>query len=329
MFGAEDFLHQDKSALTEATKSFIHIGGRPNRYPRFSSSKHNKTPTSSRPRSNTLQGSFYGILSAQIFMLSNTYEGLSWTEDDNAKTMELESEKDLARVENWASRIKDVQAVKLGQVDRETMRKLLRLCSKKTPTILYLSGHTTKIAGEQVYLPADCFDAEKRIPVQGVSFKEMRKLLSPGNKAHSLLLITDACNMSNFMELPFVLRVKGGRGYWEKTEHYVEGSSEMDQSIIHCASTESTGLSYGSRTKGGFYTQAFCNYRIDEELTLTKRSTEIQKDMSAYMKACAEMPDGQPLDQRHEIYSSKAFDLNDTNMLVNLGFPCVPNDSLP
>ncbi|QRW09992.1 hypothetical protein RhiLY_08991 [Ceratobasidium sp. AG-Ba] len=290
------------------------------------SSKHNKTPTPSRPRSNALQGSFYGLLPVEVFMLSNKYKGLSWTEDGNDKTMELENEKDLARVKNWASRINGVKALECDQVNGKMMRMLLGRCSKEAPTILYLSGHTTTIAGEQVYLPADCFDAKKRIPVQGVSFKEMRELLSPGYKTHSLLLITDACNMGNFMKLPFVLRANNGCGHWEKTEHFVEGGPEMDQSVIHCASTEATGFSYGSRIKGGFYTQMFCNYRIDEDLTLAERSTRIQEAMFEYMKAYSEMPGGQPLDQRHQIYSSKAFDLNDTNIFVNLGFDCVPND---
>ncbi|KAG9121037.1 hypothetical protein FRC07_003181, partial [Ceratobasidium sp. 392] len=67
-------------------------------------------------------------------------------------------------------------------------------------------------------------------------------------------VITDACDFTNFLGLPFVLRLDGTKAYWAKTEHHREGWKN-DQRVLHFASAQPGAQSYEFSSVGGIFTK--------------------------------------------------------------------------
>ncbi|QRV81217.1 ICE-like protease (caspase) p20 domain protein [Ceratobasidium sp. AG-Ba] len=234
--------------------------------------------------------------------------------------MKLENEKDAIAIAKWAGCIRSAVIGERLQVDTKTMRGILRYCGKEAPVILYIGGHTMNTPQGKIYLPADCCIDGENIPSRGIAFTDMRKMLFQKDKIQPMLLVTDACDFTNPLELPFVLRLDGKRGRWEKTEYYLEGNPKVKQSVLHFASTKPAGLSYSFKF-GGIFTREFCNVGLDEGLTLTERSAKIQECIDKYMREYQAMNGGELLSQQHQ-------DLNEKNPFAAFGLSYIPSQDL-
>ncbi|KAG9121075.1 hypothetical protein FRC07_003111, partial [Ceratobasidium sp. 392] len=151
-----------------------------------------------RQRTNPLGASLLGLFT-ELWVLGNRYEDKLWPDTNPPEPMRLANEKDIAGIEKWASRIGPgrLRAARDENVGTQRMRQVLRRCGKEVPTILHLSGHTTEIQGKKSYLPSDCGGSE--VKLRGISFTDMRSWLLSGQKTAPLLVITDACDFTNFL----------------------------------------------------------------------------------------------------------------------------------
>ncbi|KAG8736120.1 hypothetical protein FRC12_017762, partial [Ceratobasidium sp. 428] len=110
-------------------------------------------------------------------------------------------------------------------------------------------------------------------------------------------------------------------GTWDWKETGISSDSDRwdDKRILHFASTTPAMESYDFPSAGGIYTREFYNVApVDSDTTFGMRLDRIQTMVGKYLKEYASMRNEEPLEQRHQVYSSHKLDFNDTSIFKTM-----------
>ncbi|KAG8773977.1 hypothetical protein FRC12_002204 [Ceratobasidium sp. 428] len=127
----------------------------------------------------------------------------------------------------------------------------------------------------------------------------------------------------NFLELPFVLKMDDHKNlYWDSSSggSMTSRTQVGQQAILHFAGAEAGCQVHEFASTGGIFTREFCN--VDPRSTsLTRWARQMRDGVTRFIDAYNQV---RPSDQGcppqvPQIYSSRQWDLDDTNICRKLG----------
>ncbi|CAE6438782.1 unnamed protein product [Rhizoctonia solani] len=191
----------------------------------------------------------------------------------------------------------------IRRADYEKIRRALKL-TRKSPTIIYIAGHTELKDGAPVYIPADHLDPSTTGSPKVIPYEYMAQLLLKQTHSAALLFVTEVCYCDNFLRLPYMLEYEGDEVRWKKTGH-PELSAQPSTTVVHFAATAPGERSESFKSRGAAFTTAFHNINPREELSLGDIGKRLQEGINR-----ASGRDGikKPIAQHPKIYCSRIMD---------------------
>ncbi|QRV95690.1 hypothetical protein RhiJN_23708 [Ceratobasidium sp. AG-Ba] len=215
----------------------------------------------------------------------------------------LGARKDTERISEWTKRFVNPNKIMVeNDVSKRMLEPIFEGC-RRQPTFLYLNGHASSLE----YFPQDCGS--------GISFERTRQLLIDTPRSMKLVMVTDMCECSNFLKLPFVAYCTRQGWVWNETKEYQadpDGFGDERKKILHFAATDESGAAYSWESIGGVFTKEFSN--VSPGTGLGKRLDQTQ----AWITPILDKHAGGVV-QFPQLYSSHKFDFEKENILSVMG----------